>query len=54
MAKNPVTGSEKELSSKEWPAATSEKLDSALIGGVANGKPNTRTAPKQGNGMGSK
>lgn len=48
MAKNPVCGQTKELSCKEWPAASNEKLDSALIGGVANGKPNTRTAPKSG------
>lgn len=48
MAKNPVTGSCKDLTCKDWPAATSEKLDSALIGGIANGKPNTRTAPKSG------
>lgn len=50
MAKNPVTGSEKSSGPKDWPAATSDKLNSALVGGVANGKPNTRTAPKSGKG----
>lgn len=50
MAKNPVCGSGKQLSCKTWPAASNEKKDSALIGGVINGKPNTRTAPKSGKG----
>ena len=31
---------------KPWPAATNDKGDSALIGGVANGRPLTKTAPK--------
>jgi hypothetical protein len=51
MAKNPVTGSDKQVTSKTWPAVSGDKADSALIGGVRNGTGNTRTAPK-GKGKG--
>jgi len=33
---------------KDWPAATSDKVDSAMIGGVANGRPLTRNGEKKG------
>lgn len=38
---------------KPWPAASSSKADSAMIGGVANGLPLTRNGKKTGNGMGN-
>lgn len=47
MAKNDLSAGSKQISVKVWPINT-EKNDSALIGGVANGKPTSRTAPKSG------
>jgi hypothetical protein len=42
------TGKGKEISSKGWPAPEADRLTSALVGGVANGRPLTRNAKKQG------
>ncbi len=43
-----VSVPDKGSSEKPWPAATSDKVDSAMIGGVANGRPLTRDGRKRG------
>lgn len=43
---NQIVGKNKGSGLKPFPAATSNPKDSAMIGGVANGRPLTRTARK--------
>jgi len=47
MAKNPICGSNKSSGPKDMHVPTK---DAAMIGGIVNGLPLTKTAPKKGQG----